>query len=290
MINSMTAFGRSQGKGEWGMAVWEIRSINHRYLEVSIRLPEMLRELEQSIRDILYNYFKRGKIECSLRFQPGAKLGSLIAVNETLVKELIAIATKINSTLPQESATQLNLIDLMSWDGVVVEENVDINLVKEHILALFKQAANDLKEGRIREGKLLGEGIEGRLELIAQQVAVIKSNLPKVLEKQKEKILSRLEEAKVTLDEQRLEQEMIYFTQRIDVAEEIDRTLSHLIEVKRALASKEAAGRRLDFMMQELNREANTLASKSVDPIVTHAAVELKVLIEQIREQVQNIE
>jgi uncharacterized protein (TIGR00255 family) len=285
----MTSFGRSQTKGDWGTAIWEIRSINHRYLEMTIRLPETLREIEQNVREILHNYFKRGKIECTLRFQPGAKLSSLITVNQALVKQLTSVATEIAGTLPSHSAN-INIMDLLSWNGVIVEENVDLDQVKEQLLDLFRQAAQDLQAGRQREGAILAQGIKERIENIGVLVEGIKKNLPKVIEKQQDKILSRLEDVRSNLDEQRLEQEMIYFTQKIDVSEEIDRTLSHLTEVKRSLAKEEAAGRRLDFMMQELNREANTLASKSADSTITHAAVEMKVLIEQIREQVQNIE
>jgi uncharacterized protein (TIGR00255 family) len=289
MIQSMTSFGRSQAKGDWGSAVWEIRSINHRYLEISIRLPEILRELEQSIRDCLHQYFQRGKIECSLRFYPGAKLGSILSINQGLLNQLIEMTTSISKTLPQDQP-QLNLIDLLSWNGVVVEESIDINLFKDELIALFKQAASDMKEGRKREGSILAKVVTERVEKISLQVAEIKKYLPAVLTRQRDKILGRLEEAKVSLDPQRLEQEMVYYAQKIDISEELDRTLSHLSEVERSLKQSDSAGRRLDFMMQELNREANTLASKSVDPQITHAAVEMKVLIEQIREQVQNIE
>lgn len=289
MIYSMTSFGRSQSKNDWGMAVWEIRSINHRYLEINIRLPEVLRELEQSIRDCIHRYFHRGKIECSLRFYPGAKLGSSVSVNHSLLNQLIDMATKVSTTLP-EKITQLNLIDLLSWNGVVVEEGIDIEVFKEDLIELFKKAAEDMKEGRKREGIVLAKAVSERADRILVQVAEIKKHLPGVLEKQRGKILNRLEEAKLSLDPQRLEQEMVYYAQKIDVSEELDRTLSHITEVDRCLTKGDSAGRRLDFMMQELNREANTLASKSVDPLITHAAIEMKVLIEQIREQVQNIE
>lgn len=289
MINSMTAFGRSQSRGEWGMAVWEIRSINHRFMEINTRLPEMLRELEQGVRDILSRYFKRGKIECTLRFQPGPKLGSLMTVNQALVSQLTNIASNISATLPKEHV-HLNVMELLAWEGVITQENVDINLIKDELLDVFVVAVEDLAEARKREGMGMSQVITDRLDKILVQVEEVKKHLPKVLQRQRDKILTRLNEVKSNLDEQRLEQEMVYFAQKIDVSEEIDRTLSHLSEVKRSLATGESAGRRLDFMMQELNREANTLGSKSVDPLITHAAVEMKVLIEQIREQVQNIE
>lgn len=289
MISSMTAFGRCQVKKEWGMATWEIRSINHRYLEPSIRLPEMLRELEVSVRDSIYKQFKRGKVECTLKFYPSDHLGAQLSTNDALLKQLTVLATEVAATLPKDMA-RLNVVDLLSWHGVIAEETIDINLVKKDLIELFQQTAEDVQAGRRREGELLEEVIKQRLAQIRQQVAEVKSILPQVLERQREKIINRFNEVSLNLDEQRLEQEMVYFTQKIDVSEEVDRTLSHLAEVDRTLASREAAGRRLDFMMQELNREANTLASKSADPIITRAAVEMKVLIEQIREQVQNIE
>ncbi|MBA2654514.1 MAG: YicC family protein [Gammaproteobacteria bacterium] len=289
MIYSMTAFGRSQTKKEWGVASWEIRSINHRYLDFNIRLPDTLRDLEQHIREIAQEYFQRGKIECTLRFMPGSNLGATLSVNRGLLHQLIILANDIKADLP-EKIISLNLIDLLSWNGVVEEESFDLGLVRDDLLNLFREAAQDLKEGRKREGATLTLGIQAKLTEIIKQVTEIKSYLPKIIERQREKIIYRLEEAKVALDQQRLEQEMIYFVQKMDVTEEIERTLSHINEVQRTLEKGDSAGRRLDFMMQELNREANTLASKSVEPQVTHAAVEMKVLIEQIREQVQNIE
>lgn len=289
MIYSMTSFGRSQTKKDWGIAIWELRSVNHRYLEISIRLPDLLRELEPAIRDLVHQFFQRGKIECYLRFYPGARLGSLLTVNHNLLEQLIAVGTEMSKHVPQ-SISRINIADFLSWNGVIVEEPFDINLVRGDITSLFKEAAEELKEGRQREGKVLAKLIEERLSGIAAQVNQIEKHLPKMIERQREKILQRLEEAQVSLDPQRLEQEMVYFSQKVDISEEVDRTLSHIAEVKRTLTKGESAGRRLDFMMQELNREANTLASKSADALVTHSAVEMKVLIEQIREQVQNIE
>lgn len=289
MIYSMTAFGRSQTKSDWGMAIWEMRSINHRYLEMSIRIPDILRELEQNIREIVHQNFQRGKLECILRFYPGPKLSTEVSVNHNLLEQLISLSTDISEKLP-EKITRLNVTDLLRWNGVIAEESFDINSIREPLLNLFKEAAEDLKQGRAREGEVLAEGILSRLKKISKEIQVIKKQLPKVMERQREKITQRLEEAKINLDPQRLEQEMVYFTQKIDISEEVERTLSHIEEVKRTLLKRDSAGKRLDFMMQELNREANTLASKSVDIEVTHAAVEMKVLIEQIREQVQNIE
>lgn len=289
MIHSMTSFGRSQIKDDWGMAVWELRSINHRYLEMSIRLPDILRELEPGVREVIQQHFQRGKIEISLRFYPGGQLGSSLSLNKDLLTQLVTIATQTSATVPQQ-ITRLNLMDLLAWEGVLTQENIDISLIKDALLKLLQEAVNDLTAGRAREGAALVKGMQERMESIALEVTEIKKYLPAVIERQRDKIRTRLEEAKVSLDPQRLEQEMVYYAQRIDISEELDRTVSHLTEVTRTLKKGGAAGRRLDFMMQELNREANTLASKSVDPAITHCAVQMKVLIEQIREQVQNIE
>jgi uncharacterized protein (TIGR00255 family) len=288
MLQSMTAFGRSQGEGEWGSAIWELRSFNHRYLEISFRLPEILRELEPHIREILHQSLQRGKIECSLRFQPGVKLGALISLNNHLLQQLIQMVTSVSHELPQ--LAQVNVMDLLTWNGIVIEEPIQLDIIREPLLTLFKQAVADLLAGREREGITLYRTIYARIHSITQHAQAIKQRLPGLLDRQREKIFMRLEEAKVQLDPLRLEQEMVYFAQKIDISEELDRLQSHVAEVKRTLEKREIAGRRLDFMMQELNREANTLAAKSVDADVTHAAVAVKVLIEQIREQVQNVE
>lgn len=289
MIYSMTAFGRSQAKGDWGSAVWELRTINHRYLEMNIRLPEILRELESPVRDIINKSLQRGKIECNLKFQPGPKLGSFVSINQSLLNQLLSILIEVNQLLP-EKITRINVIDLLAWQGVIIEENFDVSTLRENLLKLFEEALLDLKAAREREGKLLEALIVDRLNQIHVQANTIKSVFPKILERQREKILQRLEDAKVMMDQQRFEQEIVYLAQKIDISEELDRLNSHITEVKHTLNKKDSIGRRLDFMMQECNREANTLASKSMDAVVTHAAVEMKVLIEQIREQVQNIE
>lgn len=284
----MTAFGRSQVKADWGTAIWELRSVNHRYLEITVRLPEILRELEQKIREILHNSIQRGKIECNLRFQAGSHLGKLFTINQHLLSQLIKASREISDSLPEKS--MISVTDLLSWNGVLTEDEASYATVNDKIIQLFENAVNDLVLAREREGKVLRDLILNRVESINVQVEQVRKRLPMILQKQQEKILSRLAEAKLQLDQQRLEQEMVYLAQKIDVAEELDRLQSHTEEVKRILNVDKSTGRRLDFMMQELNREANTLAAKSIDADVTHSAVEMKVLIEQIREQVNNIE
>jgi uncharacterized protein (TIGR00255 family) len=289
MVYSMTAFGRSQKKGNWGVATWEVRSVNHRYLEVSIRLPEALREIEQNIREIVNQYVERGKVECTLRFQPGAGLGTNFSLNENLLSQLIRSSQAAVSRLP-DPLVRINVVDLLAWPNVLIEGHLDLTDVKGELLALFKEAMSELKEGRGREGKVLAKMISDRLKSLQREVKKVGTILPSVIDRQREKIIQRLAEVRTTLDPERLEQEMVYYVQRVDMSEEIDRILSHIAEVERSLQDLKPTGRRLDFMMQELNREANTLASKSMDQEITYAAVEMKVLIEQMREQVQNIE
>lgn len=287
---SMTGFGRGQVKNDWGSAVWEIRSINHRYLEVTIRLPELVRELEPSVRQAIQASFKRGKIECSLGFSPGSKLSTSLTLNQPLLNQLRDLVLEIKSCFPPHVG-EINIMDILAWKGVLAEENIDINALGANLIASLETAIIDLKDCRQREGQILIQGIHEKIERLREQVDSIKKSLPELLDKQRKRILERLEEAKVGLDLQRLEQEMVYFAQKIDISEELERIIAHLFEVTRTLMEKNTAvGRRLDFMMQELNREANTLGSKSTDPLIIHAAVEMKVLIEQIREQVQNIE
>lgn len=289
MINSMTAFGRRQAKGDWGMAIWEVKSVNHRYLELSIRLPESLRELEPSIRDMLQKVFMRGKVECHVRFYPGGKLAPNLNLNRTLLDQLITLANSVSQQLPEKQAI-MELTHLLAWEGVLVADPLDVTLIRDSLLKVGQEAIMDLQAGRQREGQALAHVIVSKLDAIAVEIEKIQTQLPQLAKKQRAKILQRLEEAKLTLDPQRLEQEILYFLQKIDITEEIDRTFAHIAEVRRVLQKGESAGRRLDFMMQELNREANTLASKAADAQITHAAVEMKLLIEQIREQVQNIE
>lgn len=288
MIYSMTAFGRSQVKADWGTAIWEIRSVNHRYLDITVRLPEILREIEQKTREILHNSIQRGKVECILRFQPGPKLGKLITINQQLLEQLVDVSKNITHVLPEIST--VNVVDLLAWNGVVAEDESSYVGISPQLIALFEGAVKDLVAARGREGEALRDLILTRVDNINELVKTVRKRLPLILQKQQEKILARLSEAKLQLDQQRLEQEMVYLAQKIDVDEELDRLQSHIAEVKRILKTDTSTGRRLDFMMQELNREANTLAAKSVDADVTHAAVEMKVLIEQIREQVNNIE
>jgi len=287
MTRSMTAFARQEAEHEWGSLSWEIRSVNHRYLEPHLRLPENLKELEGFLRERLRKTLSRGKVECTLRFTPEAKVQQLV-VNESYAKEVIQAAESVQGMLSNHQA--LDALELLRWPGVLQDTKIDMDLVKSSAKELFGKALEDLLEGRGREGVELATLINQRLDAVSDIVAEVREKMPQILQNQRDNLAQRLEELKAELDETRLEQEMALLAQKADVDEEMDRLDTHVQEVRRVLKQKGPIGRRLDFLMQELNREANTLSSKSIVASTTQCAVELKVLIEQMREQIQNIE
>jgi uncharacterized protein (TIGR00255 family) len=288
MIASMTAFGRTEVNGEAGHIIWEIRSVNHRYLEVSIRLPEELRMLEASIREHVGQRISRGKVDCTLRYEPAMTGTSVLTVNNDLVKALLASASEINKSIPD--AAPVNALDVLRWPGVINRETPDPEIIGGPLMQQLDKTLDVVLDARQREGKKLKEIILEKCDAAAVIVADIKNRIPDILTSLREKMLLRAQELQIELDRDRLEQEVLLLSQKYDVAEEMDRLETHIREVKRILDSKEPVGRRLDFLMQELNREANTLGSKSAHYDCTNASVELKVLIEQMREQIQNIE
>lgn len=289
MIYSMTAFARQAAQQPWGTLVWEIRSVNHRYLEPVFKLPETARMLEPSLRDSIRKQLSRGKIECSLRLQLNAAAGpSQLNINDAVLKQLIAAGEHIQQHLQLHSP--INPIDLLKWPGVITEHSEDTDTINKQILSLFQTALTQLTDTRQREGSELREHIELRLNTIADITRAVRSQMPRILQAQRHKLTERLQELKAELNPERVEQEMVMLAQKSDVDEELDRLDTHLSEVRRVLQKGGVCGRRLDFLMQELNREANTLSSKSIVSDTTQAAVELKVLIEQMREQIQNIE
>ncbi|GAB6390128.1 YicC/YloC family endoribonuclease [Stutzerimonas marianensis] len=287
MIHSMTAFARAEMAGDHGTLSWEIRSVNHRYLEPHLRLPEAFRDLEGAVRDALRKGLSRGKVECTLRFAEDAA-GRSMQVDEARARTLIAAAEDVAALLKQPAP--INPLDVLAWPGVIVGDAADPQALGNAALKLFDKALAELKSGRQREGEELARLINERLDAITQETATLRAQVPQMLAAQRQKVLDRCAEMRVELDPQRLEQELVLLAQKSDVAEELDRLATHVGEVRRVLQSGGAAGRRLDFLMQELNREANTLGSKAIDTRSTQAAVNLKVLIEQMREQVQNIE
>ena len=288
MTHSMTAFSRQQVDSKWGCLTWEIRSVNHRYLEVSIRLPENFRGLETSLREKLRQKLKRGKVDCQLHFQKFETGTSELHIDKELVKNLLDAGSQIHKLI--KAASPLNTIDILKWPGVIADQRIDTGVFEEQATQLFDQTIDGLISARKREGGALQLQLSNRIESIKKIVSSIKSKMPDIIFNQRQALLNRLIELKAELDPMRVEQEIVLLAQKADVDEELDRLNSHLHEVERIVGSTGQKGRRLDFLMQELNREANTLSSKSVVAETTLNAVELKVLIEQMREQIQNIE
>ena len=287
MIHSMTAYARKELKGDWGTAVWEIRSVNQRYLETYIRLPEQLRSLEPVLRERFRAKLQRGKVECNLRFEAAQAAARQLHINEELAKLIIESA---NWVMKEAGQGQLNRVDVLRWPGVMAAAEQDMDVVATELMAGFDLTMEDFLASRASEGANLKALIEQRLAGIQVEVKKVREHLPQIIEWQRQKLTDRLAEAKVELDPARIEQEIVLLAQKIDVAEELDRLEMHINETNKIMKKGGACGRRLDFMMQEFNRESNTLGSKSINAEVTQSAVELKVLIEQMREQIQNIE
>lgn len=287
MIRSMTAYARKALIADWGRATFEIRSVNHRYLETSIRLPEQFRSLEVLLRERFKQTTTRGKIECQLRFEFNHSVQSGLILNEALAHQIVAAAENLKR---QYSMGQLTPIEVLRWPGVIAAKEQDLDHISVELLELFDACLVEFITVREREGDALKTLISQRLDAVKQEIDVIYTEMPGILVWQKEKLTAKLAEAGIDPENNRFEQEVVLIAQRIDIAEELDRLLTHVKETHRILQNKEAVGRRLDFMMQEFNREANTIASKSITTVVTNSAIELKVLIEQMREQIQNIE
>ena len=287
MIYSMTAFARLEVKKDWGDAVWEIRSVNQRYLENFFRLPEQFRGLENTLREKLRQSLTRGKIECSLRIEIKKQTNAELNLNKELANQVIQSLQWIKA---QAGEGEINLTDVLRYPGVVEAQEQDLDAISQDLLTAFDDLLTDFIAMRGREGEKLNDMIQQRLDAITVEADKVRSQMPAVLQWQRERLLQRFEDAQVNLDPQRVEQEMILLAQRVDVAEELDRLQMHVKETTNILKKGGAVGRKLDFMMQELNRESNTLASKSINADITASAVELKVLIEQMREQIQNLE
>jgi len=288
MTYSMTAFAREENRGEWGTIVWEVRSVNHRYLDVAVRLPEDLRSLEPSVREYVRNKVRRGKVECLLRYKPSSQQKVALSVNYDLARQVIGAIQEISTLFPNAGTT--SGLDILRWPGVVEVPAPDLDTIRAPILDTLNETLTDLAMMRAREGEKLALLIKDRCTDMSAVIEQVRQHLPTILAAQRTRIIDKFSEIKAELDPERLEQELVFFAQKIDVAEELDRLDTHLVEVERVLQEKKPIGRRLDFLMQEMHREANTLSAKSVDKNMTAASVELKVVIEQIREQVQNIE
>ncbi|WP_394172913.1 YicC/YloC family endoribonuclease [Thalassotalea litorea] len=287
MIHSMTAFARNEIKGDWGNAVWEIRSVNQRFLETFFRMPEQFRSLEPILRERFRKQLNRGKVECSLRFTANPAAKSNLTLNTKMAEQLVAHAKAL---MDMADVKQLNPVDIMKWPGVMEAEETDMDTISSELLAGFDKALKDFKAARASEGTNMAALIVERLEGITAQAEAVKKQMPDVIQWQRDRIIEKFNDANIEPDSGRVEQELVLLAQKMDVDEEIDRLFSHVKETTKILKKGGPQGRRLDFMMQEFNREANTLGSKSINTDITAAAVELKVLIEQMREQIQNIE
>ena len=288
MMLSMTAFARQQLEQDWGSLTWEIRSVNHRYLETSVRVPETFRRLEIVIRETVRKRLSRGKVECQLRYQSVENSSTEINLNQNLVVKLLNANKEIEEMTG--SSGSLSKMEILRWPGVVSDQQMDTASIDKQAIRLFSLALDDLISSREREGEELKGFVQKRLDAIREIVISVRAKMPEILTVQKQNLLDKIEDLKAELDSARVEQEIVLLTQKADVDEELDRLDSHLNEVQRVIDTKGQKGRRLDFLMQELNREANTLSSKSIVVDTTRSAVELKVLIEQMREQIQNIE
>ncbi len=288
MIRSMTAFARVDGEVEGAELAWELRSVNHRYLETFVRLPEELRALEPQVRQKVGARLGRGKVECVLRLKLSSQAAAAIEIDAERLEALLKACRDVE--IHSIEATSPGVMDLLRWPGIVREAEPDQKPVQEKALRLLDQALDQLVATREREGEQIRRLLLARLEGIEAQVRRARERLPEIHTRLREKLLARLEELQAKVDADRVEQELVMLAQKLDIDEELDRLDGHVAETRRVLERDEPVGRRLDFLMQEFNREANTLGSKSADGDTTAVAVELKVLIEQMREQVQNVE
>lgn len=286
MIRSMTAYAGGERITAWGTLGCELRSVNHRFLEVGVRLPEDLRALEPQLRERIAARVSRGKLDLVMRLRAPEAATSL-AVNEVLVEQLSELAQRLHSRFP---GMQVGFTDLLQHPGVLRAEATDSAALHAEALALLEETVTSFVQAREREGDKLATAISERVDSVERIAGEVRELIPAIREGQRIKLAARLADLPHPVDPGRAEQELVMWLQKLDVDEELDRLDSHISEIRRVLRQREPVGRRLDFLLQEFNREANTLGSKSVDARTSNAAVELKVLIDQIREQVQNIE
>lgn len=289
MIRSMTAFGAAQGSVENGRIQWDLRVVNHRFLDLHLRLPEPLRALEREVRERLRESFQRGRVECSLSWCPTRPEVALGRFNRNVIRGLIEAMRDIES-LGEGPWGRYTALDLLRWPGVLEEVPWQEEALRSGVLALLDEALAQALKFREREGQKIAEGLDERCLKVTQAVRAVRARLPEVLCGIREKLLARLAEIIANPDPSRIEQELVYLAQKLDVTEELDRLTEHAEEMRRLLQQSEPVGRRLDFLLQEMNREASTLAAKSADLATTRAVVDIKVWIEQMREQVQNVE
>jgi uncharacterized protein (TIGR00255 family) len=287
MIRSMTGFARRERQFPWGLLAWELKTVNHRFLELGCRLPEEFRGAESDFRAAIAAAVRRGKVDCSLHFRPAVAAASL-EVDAELLASLVSRSQQVAAQAG--AAARIDVLDLLRWPGVVRDGSRETAPMIVAAQALLADALADLSRSRESEGGRLRDALEQRCAGLLEFSERVTDRLPEIRARMRAKLLDRIAQLVTDVDQDRLEQELAILAQRLDVDEEIDRLRGHVTEVRKTFDAKEAAGRRLDFLMQELNREANTLSSKSQDIETTRVAVDMKVLIEQMREQVQNIE
>jgi uncharacterized protein (TIGR00255 family) len=288
MIASMTGFARREISGNWGALVCELRSVNHRFLESGFRLPDELRAAEGELRQRLAREIKRGKVDCSISYRRAQGAETALEVDTAALERLLTSVRDISRSLPGNPT--VNVLDVLRWPGILRDETDSGDELLKATHALFGSTVEELIGARAREGQRLRELLEQRCNGLEALVAHVRARLPEVQARVRTRLDDRLAELKANVDQERLEQELAMLLQRLDVDEELDRLAGHIVEIRRVIDGSEPAGRRLDFLMQELNREANTLSSKSQDLETTRSAVDMKVIIEQMREQVQNVE
>jgi len=288
MIRSMTAFARCEVDLPAGNVCWELRSVNHRYLEIGLRLPDELRAMETAVRERVNARLGRGKVDCVCRYKPAVSGDNAFDIDPGNLERLLDACRSVAGRLTETAA--LNPLELLRWPGVVREQVVDNTPLITGAMALLDTTLDELVSCREREGEQIRQLLLTRCDAMAAQVGHVRALVPEIRSGLRKRLEQRLAELEVPVEPGRLEQELVLQVQKVDVDEELDRLESHIGEVRRVLDGDEPVGRRLDFLMQELNREANTLGSKSVVVATTSVSVELKVLIEQMREQVQNVE
>jgi uncharacterized protein (TIGR00255 family) len=288
MITSMTGFARRETTGAWGTLVCELRSVNHRFLETGFRLPDELRGGEGELRARLARRLRRGKVDCTMSYRRPQENGGALEVNSEALAQVLAAVDVVARSLPE--SVSVSALDVLRWPGVLREDGASGEELLAAAATVFEATLEELSAARAREGARLRELLEQRCAGLEALVAGVRARLPEVQARARSRLNERVAELTAQVDQERLEQELAILLQRLDVDEELERLSGHIAEVRRVIGGDEPAGRRLDFLMQELNREANTLSSKSQDLELTRSAVDMKVLIEQMREQVQNAE
>ncbi|HYM41781.1 MAG TPA: YicC/YloC family endoribonuclease, partial [Steroidobacteraceae bacterium] len=286
MIASMTGFARREASGAWGTLVCELRSVNHRFLEAGFRLPDELRSAEGELRTRLGRQIRRGKVDCTISLRRALGAGGALEIDPAALARLVAAVQEVSRSLREPST--VTALDVLRWPGVLREESSDGEQLLTAACAVFDATLGELVAARAREGARLRELLEQRCTALESLTQDVRARLPEMQAHVRARLAARVAELTTSVDPERLEQELALLLQRLDVDEELERLAGHVVEVRRVIGGGEPAGRRLDFLMQELNREANTLSSKSQDLETTRSAVDMKVIIEQMREQVQN--